>query len=174
MADMDDRISKIKIGSYVKLKEGFDQTDFYRGVSAGATGWVRKSKIDEYGFPMILIEWDEFNVKWSGERDKWSFESHFSVLNDGDLDLNQNEKYIADLREASDDALASDGFVLISIKKTKGHGVHGYVASVYGSDLDPSAKTAIEREMLIIAECIKADQEYADHPEGDDFDESGW
>jgi len=171
---MDDRLSKIKVGSYVKLKKGFDDTDFYRGVTAGATGWVIDSKVDDDGFPMIFIEWDEFNIKWSGEVDKWAFESHFEILRDHEMNLNENEKYIAELRVASDAALAGDGFLLISVNKFgNARNMHGYLSEAFAADLEPSAMKAINQMILIIADCIKEGKDYINLIRGEDEDESG-
>lgn len=165
---MSDRISKIKIGSYVRLREGFDQTDFYRGVSAGATGWVTSSKVDEYGFPMLFVEWDELNNNWAGEPDKWAFESHFQVLDDNGMNLDKNERYIAELRVATDAALASDAFVLIAVKEFDAPGgLKKFVANVFSSEIESQAQSAIDREIIIIAECIKEDEDYSDLREED-------
>lgn len=159
---MSDRISKIKAGSYVKLKKGFDNTDFYRGVVAGATGWVTDSKIDEDGFALVYIEWDELNNNWSGEKDKWAYESHFEVLEDPEMDLNLNEEYISHLRGASDSALASEAFLMITTTKisTPGNLKGNYISQVYGFELDPKAVDAIDRTILMMAEFIKSKKKY--------------
>jgi hypothetical protein len=170
---MSDRISKIKVGSYVKLKNGFDNTDFYKGVTAGATGWVTDSKVDSDGFALIYVEWDELNNNWAGERDKWVFESHFSVLQDHEMDLDVNEEYIARLRVATDAALSGDGFILITASKIDGF-KNSYISQVYGSELDPNVIEALDKAILAVARLIKSKKEYRNMDMNEDDNESRW
>ena len=158
------RLSKIRVGSYVSLKNGFDIPDFYRGVSAGATGWVVDSKVDEYGFPMVKIEWDEMNHNWSGEMDKWTFESHFNLINDG-TDLNKDAEYIGAIRKASDDALASLGFIMITAKKAElEDGSEILMSGMYTGHLDPLVKKAFKQYIIDMAE----DFRLSERGKGDD------
>lgn len=141
--------NKIKIGSYVQLKEGFDQTDLYRLVEAGATGWVKEAKIDD-GFPMIFIEWDENSPKYAGEKDKWVFESHFKILADEDSLM---ENYISEIRRATDAALASEAFLMISVTRVI-HPITGkqiFKPEFISSDLNDSAAYVLEAQIAYAA-----------------------
>ncbi len=40
-------------------------------------GWVREKTHDEYGYPMVYIEWDKKHWAYNGERDGWTMEAHF-------------------------------------------------------------------------------------------------
>ena len=152
---MDSRISKIKVGSYVSLKDGFDPAEYYRGASAGATGWVREADVDEYGFPMVLIEWDVRNPNWSGEMDRWTFESHFRTLNDG-TDIDADADYIDALRDASDQALAGMGFLMMIAKEVNTPDGPTLDMDVHIATLDPFAQEAFEQYILDTAEEIMA------------------
>lgn len=141
--------NKIKIGSYVQLREGFDQTDLYRLVEAGATGWVRESKIDD-GFAMVFVEWDENNPNYAGEKDKWAYESHFKVLADEESIM---EEYITSIKEATDAALAGEAFILISINRVI-HPVTGEAVlkpTIVSSDLNSEASYVLEAQIVYAA-----------------------
>ena len=141
--------NKIKVGAYVQLKEGFDETDFYRSVEAGATGWVTDCKIDE-GFPMVFIEWDEANPKYAGEKDKWVYESHFTVLADED---GMMENYINSIRQATDAALAGEAFIMISVSRTV-HPITGrlmFKPFIVSSDLNDQASYVLEAQIVFAA-----------------------
>jgi hypothetical protein len=141
--------NKIKLDSYVELKENFADTDLYRNVDAGATGWVKDSKIDE-GFPMIFIEWDENNPKYAGEKDKWVYESHFKVLDDKDGDM---EKYVDTIRKATDAALAGEAFIAISISRII-HPVTGseiYKPTIAGESINDEAALVLEAQIAYMA-----------------------
>ena len=150
---MDNRITRIREGYYVSLKNGFDVPEFYRGVSAGATGWVKETKIDEYGFPMLYIEWDQRNHNWSGEPDKWTFESHFRPLNDG-TDIDADAEYIDSLREASDAALAGTGYIMIVVSEYPSQDKMGIKITTHGSFLDPMAQELAQQHIIDLADDI--------------------
>jgi hypothetical protein len=141
--------NKIKLDSYVELRKEFDATDLYRNVEAGATGWVRDSRVDE-GFPMIFIEWDENNPKYAGERDKWVYESHFKVLDDEDRTM---EKYIDAIRGATDAALGGEAFIIIAIVKTI-HPITGkqiYKPVIAGESISEEASLVLEAQIAYMA-----------------------
>jgi len=141
--------NKIKLDSYVELKQDFADTDLYRNVDAGATGWVKNSKIDE-GFPMIFIEWDENNPNYAGERDKWVYESHFKVLDDTDHKM---EKYVDTIRKATDAALAGEAFLAISINRII-HPITGnvmYKPTIAGESINEEAALILEAQIAYMA-----------------------
>lgn len=143
----------IHINSYVKLKKEFANTDMYRNVNAGATGWVRDRKVDFDGFDMIFIEWDELNPLYLGEQDKWVFESHFEVIED-QTDL--NEKYIESVKRATDSALSADAYLSIAlIKKTnKRTGMNYYEPVVHSAQLSKELVLMLEAQIAHMASKI--------------------
>lgn len=146
------RNRRVSINSYVKLKEGFNETDIYRGVDAGATGWVREKKIDDDGFSMIFVEWDETNPKYAGEMDKWTFENHFEVLSEKYDKEKAAEKYIENIRLATDAALASDGFMMISVRRHKApNGIDIYEPRIHSAELDEAAMFVLEAQVAYMA-----------------------
>jgi hypothetical protein len=141
--------NKIKLDSYVELKENFADTDLYRNVDAGATGWVKDSKIDE-SFPMIFIEWDENHPKYAGEKDKWVYESHFKVLDDTNSKM---VKYIDTIRKATDAALAGEAFITISISRII-HPITGnpiYKPTIAGESINDEAALVLEAQIAYMA-----------------------
>lgn len=141
--------NKIKIGSYVQLREGYDQTDLYRLVEAGATGWVKDSKVDD-GFAMVFIEWDENNPNYAGEKNKWVYESHFKVLADEESIM---EEYIGAIKKATDSALAGEAFLMISVSRVI-HPVTGeatFKPVFISSDLNDKAAYVLESQIVYTA-----------------------
>jgi hypothetical protein len=152
------RSNKIKVNSYVKLKNGFDEIDVYRNVDAGATGWVRESKVDDDGFAMIFVEWDESNPKYAGEIDKWAFESHFEIVSEKYQDGKTSERYIENIRIATDAALASDGFFLITVRKHKSaKGIDIYEPQVHSGNLEDDIAFIIEAQIAHLASTLFQD-----------------
>jgi hypothetical protein len=149
---------KIQVNSYVKLKKGFDETDMYRRVDAGATGWVRDRKIDDDGFSMIFIEWDETNPNYAGEVDKWVFENHFEILSDKYDKDKIIERYIEQIKIGTDSALAADAFALITIHKHKSvNGVDIYEPQLHASELDEEARFVLEAQIVYMASRLYQD-----------------
>jgi len=147
---MSDSTNKVSIDSYVQLKADFAETDFYRGVTAGSTGWVKDRKVDD-GFPMIFIEWDEDHPNYAGERDKWVFESHFEILHDGG---EAAENYIDAIREATDLALSGEAFMMFSLNKKSDDGKDYYKVSVVGECFDIEKMNMIDAEIINVASSI--------------------
>jgi len=150
-----ERKNQIPVNSYVQLKDGFDETDMYRSVDAGATGWVRDRKIDDYGFAMIFIEWDEANPKYAGEIDKWAFESHFKILSSKYDKSHTAERYIESIRFATDEALVAEGFVLITMnKKIDANGRTLYEPGVFSGQLNDEAALILEAQIAYMASTL--------------------
>lgn len=70
-----------KINQRVRLK-GDGQDQIYPMAPAGSEGWVRKQEFDSAGYPMVYIEWDRDHWTYNGEKDVWTFDSHFEPLKD--------------------------------------------------------------------------------------------
>ena len=152
------RKNRIKVNSYVKLKNGFDEIDVYRNVDAGATGWVRENKVDDDGFAMIFVEWDESNPKYAGEIDKWVFESHFETVSENYEDGKSAERYVESIRIATDAALASDGFFLITVRKYKSAaGIDIYEPQVHSGNLEDDIAFIIEAQIAHLASTLYQD-----------------
>jgi hypothetical protein len=172
---MSDSKNEILIDSYVQLKGEFADTDFYRGVSAGSTGWVKDRKVDD-GFPMIFITWDEGHPNYAGERDKWVFESHFEVLHDGGSTA---EEYIDAIRKATDLALSGEAFMMFSLNKKTDDEKDYYKVSVVGEYFDIEKMNMIEAEIISVASSIFDEyvaeqlEELYNEKENKDEDESG-
>lgn len=66
----------------VKLKSTGEDS-LYAYACAGSEGWVREQQFDNMGYPMVYIEWDKDHWTYNGEPDRWAFDSHFDVVEDG-------------------------------------------------------------------------------------------
>lgn len=62
---------------------------------AGSEGWVREVRWDEDDFEQVWIQWDREHWRYSGEQDRWTFASHFRVI-DGEA---PNRPYAAEVKE---------------------------------------------------------------------------
>lgn len=62
----------------VKLQGFADH--MYEAAYANAPGWVRKQKRDNFGYPMVFIEWDKRHWSYNGEEDRWALEAHFEPV----------------------------------------------------------------------------------------------
>jgi len=148
----------VPVNSYVKLKKGYDATDMYRNVDAGATGWIRDRKVDYDGFTMVFIEWDETNPKYAGEIDKWAFESHFEVISTKANEPDSAERYIESIRIATDAALAAEGFILISVSKVIENKQSIYEPTVHSGQLNQEVGFILEAQVAHMASTLY--QEY--------------
>jgi len=143
----------IIVNSYVQLKEGFDNLDLYRGVDAGATGWVRDKKTDFDGFEMLFIEWDQTNPVYAGEADKWVFESHFEMLS---RKVDVGEFYVDSIRAATDTALAADGYFMLALvrKPDPITGIEMYIPVVHAAQLEKEVLFMLEAHIIDTASAI--------------------
>ncbi len=81
----------------VRLKN--QPADIYRRAYGGSEGIVRKTKKDEFGYPMIYIEWDKNHWTYNGEEDMWTFADHFDPVERIEMprDDSNDSKLIKDL-----------------------------------------------------------------------------
>lgn len=172
-------MSDIEIGAKVELLPGRDEV--YRYAVSGSRGIVTKQKIDDYGFPMIYIEWDKDHWRFNGEPDGWTFASHFQVIEDpepeeefdyefedlgdlleditsahgsklgdvcphcGGIHTEEQEKYIDAMMSAFDEAADSEGFILLTIKRSSGlPGTIMYVPEVFQAAVTETARKALD------------------------------
>jgi hypothetical protein len=70
---------RIEIDQRVRLKSD-GQDALYQRAYAGSEGWARKHKKDEFGYPMIYVEWDKNHWAYNGEKDRWALEAHFDPV----------------------------------------------------------------------------------------------
>jgi hypothetical protein len=59
-----------------------EASNLYPMATALMEGWVRALDHDKFGYPVVFIEWDKTHWAYNGERDDWTFESHFEPTND--------------------------------------------------------------------------------------------
>jgi hypothetical protein len=94
---------RFKANTRVRLREGVDP-GFYNGFSrVGNEGWVRKRKLDKYGYPQVLVEWDKDHWAYNGQPDGWTWEGHFEIAEDANMsetpDKNQRDEALQTLAE---------------------------------------------------------------------------
>lgn len=74
---MDELKFTFPIGSKVQLK--FDYGDVYTRAWGGSLGYVRDTKIDDYGFEKIFVEWDHSDWRYNSQQNGWTYVEHFSL-----------------------------------------------------------------------------------------------
>lgn len=71
---------KFSPNARVRLREGVDP-GFYNGYSrAGQEAWIRRRKLDKYGYPQVLVEWDQDHWAYNNQPDGWTWEGHFEAV----------------------------------------------------------------------------------------------
>jgi hypothetical protein len=85
------------VNSRVRIKDSV--THMYQNARAYGEAVVTRHKHDEFGYPLIFVEWDKDHWAYSGEKDGWTLEAHFDPLEDDEEMENSDElvKALADL-----------------------------------------------------------------------------
>jgi len=145
-----------KTGQRVRLKsEG--QDNLYAWAFPGSEGWVRDAQLDDMGYPMIYVEWDKNHWTYNGEANRWTFESHFELVEE-----NMEEKK----PEEFDDLLKQFQEFLIAKKKAdepEPEPARGDSLSEYKERLGRAIEVAKAADSFLI---ITVTREYPDGPEG--------
>lgn len=126
-------------GTPVELLPGREEV--YQRALAGSRGVIRASKVDDYGYEKVYIEWDKDHWRYNGEPNGWTYASHFQVAEDidphatdlvnGDIDIPltppvpssreereaQINDYVESMMDAFDRASESDGFYLVTVRR---------------------------------------------------------
>lgn len=159
----------LHIGQRVELAPGMETV--YPNAMAGMRGVIRGFVDDEFGFDRCYIEWDKDHWRYDGEKDLWTYTSHFQPAQmDGDHDLlsaeeheipnsvpsapepDRGEEYINRIMEACDRAAESDGFYFVTLKRDEENRISleiisaasdEYLLSLSGADVFQF----VEREM---------------------------
>lgn len=126
--------SEISEGAEVELCPGFESV--YSKATAGALATVQEVKEDEFGFPLVYVEWEKNHWAYAGQADGWTFANHFRLYSENDLicdapadyDIGAEEQYIDAIMDAFDEAAESQGFILVAIRDVSSD-AHGTVYS---------------------------------------------
>jgi len=90
---------RIPLKSRVEIKD--EVTEVYPLARAYMQGWIRDHRHDRLGYPEVWIEWDKKHWAYNGEKDGWTFESHFNLVEDKSMaDSNEADDLLARLRKA--------------------------------------------------------------------------
>jgi hypothetical protein len=77
---MDKPAQRFSVNTRVRLKDGVDP-GFYEGFTrVGQEGWVRKRRLERYGYPQIYVEWDKDAWSFNGQPDGWGWEGQFEAV----------------------------------------------------------------------------------------------
>lgn len=69
---------QIPVGAKVALRE--EVAGLYSFASGGSEGVIRSRKLDDDGFPLVYIEWDDAHWRFKGQKNGWTFEQHFKIV----------------------------------------------------------------------------------------------
>lgn len=159
-------------GMLVELVPGAETV--YPRALAGMRGIVRGLKDDDgYGFPQAFIEWDKQHWRYNGEKDGWTYASHFRpVEGDGESEVEivgaevyeipstppripteeedeQMESYINTIGFGFERASESQGFFLITFKRTEEGALK---LEMLGAATDPDLAELPQSHILKFAE----------------------
>lgn len=156
-----------------QMVELLDQySDVYPSSPTGARGWVRGKRQLSKSDPEVYIEWDKTHWRYQNERDGWTFEHHFKPVDD--LDMHQilsnaqeqveaercsecggvhtpegtPEEFLDVLMEASEAAVASDGYFIITLTPREYEGYLVYEPEIYSRVLSETAREMIKAQLV--------------------------
>lgn len=179
-------MTEIPIGSRVALRNGVD--DVYLYALVGSEGWVREAKVDDDGFELVYVQWDEDHWRFNNQPNGWTFASHFDIkelpkeeipeepkeviepvsVNEMEVDLpaflaqltapkdgeeDPMDEYMEELTDAMDAASASEGFLMLTIKRIpnpENPNEVMFVPSVFSHTLSEEAHVLLD---IQLAEC---------------------
>lgn len=112
---------RIPLNSRVSLRDGLDP-NLYNGFGVvGSQGWIKKHKVDEFGYPHVYIQWDKDHWAYNGAPDGWTWEDHFNVVEVNMKDNKDKElatrlldmlrEYSSEDEEVTSDEDAAEDFV---------------------------------------------------------------
>lgn len=174
-------MEELPINSRVELIPGME--DVYFNAVAQSKAVVRKRKVDEDGFPMIFVEWDRDDWRYNGERNGWTLESHFRMVDEeaeppqDEIDASPTANWVVRaLEEVADEAkeeseytqemesalellLESNSFMLI-VTKRLGHNNEIIVPAVISGSKDQTGHHLLEAQLLQIAAAAFMDKSF--------------
>jgi len=124
-------MSDISIDQRVELIEG--KEDVYKNAKAGSQGVVSARKVDDEGFSMAFVQWDE----GVGEANGWTYESHLRPVRSAFFDTIENKEDFLD-----------------SIRGRLGE-MDDEWADVYLKNLDEAVQTLEQCEAFLVVGLIK-------------------
>lgn len=169
--------SELPIGAKVELLDGCDEV--YSRAVAGSRGYVRRHKVDDYGFALVYVEWDREHWRDNDEPDGWTFPGHFKILETPDLvseiiaeanarrdaercahcgqeheEVDESQQYLDVLHAAVEDALESEAFFIITLKEDR-DAIPGYLSVVprwYSGSLTDDAQKVLATKLAFLVE----------------------
>ena len=86
---------RTKLNQRVRIKDAM--THMYPNARAYNEGIVRQQMHDNFGYPLIYVEWDKNHWAYSGEQDRVVLEAHFDPIEE---DMSDESKDLRELMEA--------------------------------------------------------------------------
>lgn len=80
---------RVHEGDRVQIKDTV--VHMYPQARAYNQGFVRATSHDEFGYPLIYVEWDKDHWAYSGEQDRWVLEAHFDPVEEKTMADKPNE-----------------------------------------------------------------------------------
>jgi hypothetical protein len=166
--------NEIELHSRIALKEGLEK--YYPETVPRSEAWARGYKIDDDGFEMVNVEWDEDHWRYQeGSENGWTYAEHFEVIGEpvppteesevSDVDIQpepepvgpteeQIEQFIETMSEAMEAASESESFVVITVKRVPNPEEPGQmmmVPQVFHESISNDAEALLEIQMMEIA-----------------------
>jgi hypothetical protein len=170
-------MNDLPVGARVALKPDFE--DVYTHAVSGSEGFVRDRKVDDDGFPLVLIEWDQEHWRFNGQPDGWTFESHFKLSekqkprrkkrapasnedlitsfdDDGLEEEEKMDEFLDNLGDAMESASEGEGFMIISIRREEVPGdpeKFALIPEIFTSTITEEANILLDAQ---ISQCASA------------------
>lgn len=97
---------RFRQGARVRLKDTVDPSIYGDFACVGNEGIVMDVGEDRFGLPEVLVKWDPNHWAYNGIRDCWTFEEHFELVEDSQMD--KKDEFIKMLAQGLNDLL-TDG-----------------------------------------------------------------
>ena len=125
--------------------------DVYVRAYGGSLGYVKDTRIDEFEFEKIYISWDRKDWRYNGQKDGWTYASHFTLKEMPKKEEKSNkieelDAFMSELQKGLDAASGAEGFVLVVAKRVPApDGVEGHVVvpELYSASHSQEADTIL-------------------------------
>lgn len=113
-------------------------SNLYPLAAVGSEGWIRNLNHDNFGYPIVFIEWDKDHWTYNGEHDEWTLEDHFEAIEKETMRNHDPRERANDILEQ----LLSEASAAEPAKESKGRNmIRAFMESVQWPPRDKLAET---------------------------------
>lgn len=105
----------------VRLRDTVDPSFYGNFGCSGNEGWIADRRVDaRFGLPEVYIKWDKNHWTYNGAPDRWTFQEHFELVNEEELDMSDTNDQPQKKNEQSEQFKQFQAFL-----KSRGGGTGG-------------------------------------------------